>query len=134
MPRMADSAVTPCPPTPASRMFQAGSPSRGSARGGSGRSPVVCGTGFFTGSAPTSVTKEGQKPSTQDRSWLQALWSMARLRPNSVSIGSTARQLEVREQSPQSSQTRGLIATRFTATAWVPRLRLRRRSVAHCWS
>ena len=38
------------------------------------------------------------------------------------------------QQSQQSSQTRGLITARRSAPAAVPRLRLRRRSVAHSWS
>ena len=41
---------------------------------------------------------------------------------------------EAREQSPQSSQTRGLIITRRSALGARSRLRLRRRSVAHSWS
>ncbi|CFW02469.1 Uncharacterised protein [Bordetella pertussis] len=37
---------------------------------------------------------------------------MVRLRPNSVSSGSTDRQCDFSEQSPQPSQTRSLITTR----------------------
>src|SRR3546814_1364571 len=38
---------------------------------------------------PWTVTKLGQKPFTQEKSLLQDDWSMARLRPNSVSTGTT---------------------------------------------
>jgi len=55
---------------------------------------------------------------------------MRRLRPNSVFSGSTETQFEVLEQSPQPSQTSGLIITRFGAASMVPRLRRRRFSVA----
>jgi hypothetical protein len=64
------------------------------------------GAGFFS-VPPVTVTKLGQKPFTQDRSWLQLLWLIWRLRPNSVSSGSTETQLLFTEQSPQPSQTRG---------------------------
>ena len=46
MPRMAPSAVTPCPPTPASRMFQAPS-SPGSGSTGSGSSPAGAARGVI---------------------------------------------------------------------------------------
>ena len=59
---------------------------------------------------------------------------MRRLRPNSVFTGSIETQLEVREQSPQPSQTSGLIITRFVAGGASPRLRRRRFSVAQTWS
>ena len=60
---------------------------------------------------------------------LQADWSMARLRPNSVSSGSTDRQFDFTEQSPQPSHTRSLMNTRLSGSASVPRLRRRRFSV-----
>src|SRR3982750_1472551 len=62
---------------------------------------------------PSTVTKLGQKPSRQEKSLLQDDWSMARLLPNSVSIGVTERQLEATEQSPQPSQTAWLMNTRL---------------------
>jgi hypothetical protein len=40
-------------------------------------------------SPPSTMTKDGQKPSRQLRSVLQLDWLIARLRPNSVSSGST---------------------------------------------
>ena len=62
---------------------------------------------------PWTVTKLGQKPLTQEKSLLQVDWSIARLRPNSVSSGSTDRQFDACEQSPQPSQTSSLMNTRF---------------------
>jgi hypothetical protein len=58
------------------------------------------------------VTKLGQKPFTQLKSLLQLLWLMRRLRPNSVSTGSTDRQLLCTLQSPQPSHTSSLMTTR----------------------
>ena len=45
--------------------------------------------------APCTVTKLGQKPFRQEKSLLQADWSMARLRPNSVSSGTMATQFDL---------------------------------------
>ena len=80
------------------------------------------------------VTKLGQKPLRQEKSLLQADWSMARLRPNSVFTGMTDRQLEASEQSPQPSQTASLMKARRAGSTMVPRLRRRRFSVAQVWS
>ena len=55
-------------------------------------------------------------------------------RPNSVGTGCTDRQLDLRPQSPQPSQIRSLMNTRVCGWASLPRLRLRRFSVAHSWS
>jgi hypothetical protein len=60
-------------------------------------------------SAPSTVTKLGQKPLRQDMSLLQLDWLICRLRPNSVSLGSMLRQLDSVEQSPQPSQTSSLM-------------------------
>ena len=49
----------------------------------------------------------------QEKSLLQFDWSIRRLRPNSVSSGCTETQFETAEQSPQPSQTRSLMKTRF---------------------
>ena len=57
-----------------------------------------------------------------------------RLRPNSVASGSTETQLDFTEQSPQPSQTSGLMKTRWVALGIEPRLRRRRFSVAQVWS
>ena len=54
---------------------------------------------------PSTVTKLGQNPLTQEKSLLQLDWSIARLRPNSVSTRPTDRQFDVVEQSPQPSHT-----------------------------
>ena len=80
------------------------------------------------------MTKLGQKPLTQLKSLLQVLWLICRLRPNSVSSGSTDRQLDCALQSPQPSHTSSLMTTRLAGSASVPRLRLRRFSVAQVWS
>ena len=48
---------------------------------------------------------------------MQVDWLILRLRPNSVLSGSTETQLEVFEQSPQPSQTRWLMKTRWGAFA-----------------
>ena len=55
---------------------------------------------------------------------------MRRFRPKLVSIGTTDRQLDFAEQSPQPSQTRSLIKTRRDGSGKVPRLRRRRFSAA----
>jgi hypothetical protein len=62
------------------------------------------------------VTKLGQKPFTQEKSLLQVDWLMVRLRPNSVSRGSTERQLDLALQSPQPSHTISLITARFAGS------------------
>ncbi|MNW00225.1 hypothetical protein D3C71_1956870 [compost metagenome] len=65
---------------------------------------------------------------------LQVLWLMRRLRPNSVSTGSTLRQLDLVEQSPQPSHTSSLMTTVLSGVANVPRFLRRRFSVAQVWS
>jgi hypothetical protein len=65
---------------------------------------------------------------------LQVLWLILRLRPNSVSSGSTLRQLDITPQSPQPSHTSSLMTTRLAGSTSVPRLRRRRFSVAQVWS
>ena len=89
MPSTAPMVTTPVPPTPS--MIDA-QPSLSSGN--------CCGSGTpSSGSvlpampsalrilAPCTVTKDGQKPLTQEKSLLQLDWSMRRLRPNSVSTG-----------------------------------------------
>ena len=80
--------------------------------------------------APSTVTKLGQKPFRQVKSLLHVLRLIFRLRPNSVSNGSTLRQLDSTEQSPQPSQTKGLITANRLGSSILPRLRRRRFSVA----
>ena len=57
-------------------------------------------------------------------------WLMRRLRPKGVSSGSMDRQSEATPQSPQPSQTMGLMNVRTAGSGDSPRLRRRRRSVA----
>jgi hypothetical protein len=128
--------MTPVPPTPPTTMPQGFSVSGrlGSGSGGSAeRSPRFSFFAFFS-VPPSTVTKLGQKPFTQEKSLLQVFWLMRRLRPNSVSSGSTDRQLLCTEQSPQPSQTSSLITTVLAGVASLPRLRRRRFSVAQVWS
>ena len=82
---------------------------------------IVSGIAFLT-LAPCTVTKEGQKPFTQEKSLLQFDWSIWRLRPNSVSSGCTATQFDCTEQSPQPSQTRSLMITRLSGSGKVAAL------------
>ena len=63
-------------------------------------------------------------------SWLQELWWIRVLRPNSVCTGWTDRQEDFSPQSPQPSHTRSLIQTRSAGVSSWPRLRSRRFSVA----
>jgi len=58
---------------------------------------------------PSIVTKLGQKPLRQEKSLLQVDRLIRRLRPNGVSLGSTLRQFDSIEQSPQPSQTSSLM-------------------------
>ena len=66
--------------------------------------------------APCTVTKDGQKPLTQEKSLLQLDWSIRRLRPNSVSTGCTETQFDCTPQSPQPSQTSSLMITRLSGS------------------
>ena len=68
----------------------------------------------FFSFAPCTVTNDGQKPFTQEKSLLQDDWSMVRLRPNSVSSGCTETQFDFTPQSPQPSQTSSLMMTRLS--------------------
>ena len=54
------------------------------------------------------------------------------LRPNSVSVECSDRQLDFTPQSPQASHTRSSIITLNVAGGRMPRLRSRRFSAAHC--
>ena len=80
------------------------------------------------------LTKLGQKPLTQEKSWLHDDWSIWRLVPKAVSTGTMDRQLDCTEQSPQPSQTASLMTTRWAMAGILPRLRRRRASVAQTWS
>ncbi|MDT4863014.1 hypothetical protein FQZ97_977020 [compost metagenome] len=137
MPSSWPMVMTPVPPTPATMMPQASASSVGKA--GCGTTPPLHSRppaflSFLRSWPPSTVTKLGQKPLTQEKSLLQLLWLMVRLRPNSVSSGSTDRQLLCTLQSPQPSHTSSLITTRSAGSTSVPRLRRRRFSVAQVWS
>ena len=71
----------------------------------------------------STVMNDGQSPSRHEKSRLQVVWSISVLRPNGVSIGCTERQLLTSPQSPQPSQMRWLITTRWFGVATSPRLR-----------
>ena len=136
MPSSEPMVITPVPPTPATTMPHAwvASGNTGSGMGGSkDRSPFFSFLGFLS-CPPSTVTKLGQKPLTQEKSLLQLFWLIRRLRPNGVSTGSTDRQLDCTEQSPQPSHTSSLMMTVLAGVASVPRLRRRRFSVAQVWS
>src|SRR5690348_10793527 len=62
-----------------------------------------CGSASGACGGPATVTKLGQKPFRQDRSTLQLVGLIRRLRPSDVSTGSIAMQLDCLEQSPQFS-------------------------------
>jgi len=61
-------------------------------------------------------------------------WSIMRLRPNSVSSGSTDTQFDFTPQSPQPSHTRSLMNARLAGSGYWLRLRRRRFSAAQVWS
>src|SRR5205823_14971293 len=102
--------------------------------GDTGSGSVVVSAAFaFTGlrkAPPSTVTKLGQKPMTHEKPLLHELWSIVRLRPNSVSTGATDTQFDLTPQSPQPSQTSSLMTTRFAGSGYLPRLRRRRFSAA----
>ena len=83
---------------------------------------------------PSTVTKLGQKPFTQEKSLLHEDWLMTRLRPNSVSSGPTERQFDVALQSPQPSHTISLMTARTAGSGYSFFLRRRRFSEAQVWS
>ena len=132
--------ITPVPPTPATTMPQGSAPGCSVGKFGSSMAPSAAGVRSFLGAVclrscpPSTVTKLGQKPFRQLKSLLQLLWLMLRLRPNSVSSGSTDRQLLCTPQSPQPSHTSSLMTTRLAGSTILPRLRRRRFSVAQVWS
>src|SRR5262249_19150323 len=103
----------------------------GSGRSGSSPAFAFCG---FRSAPPSTVTKLGQKPFTHEKSLLHVLWSIIRLRPNSVSTGGTDTQFDLQRRSPQTSQTSSLMKTRLAGSGYLPRLRRLRFSAAHVWS
>src|SRR5258706_16471850 len=97
--------------------------------GSSAKSPLAL-PRFFLSWPPCTVTKLGQKPRRHDMSLLHDDWSIARLRPNSVSIGTIDTQFDCTPQSPQPSHTVSLMITRLGGSIIRPRLRRRRFSAA----
>ncbi len=116
--------TTPVPPTPVMTTlcvpWMTGS-------AGSGNSPTCTSVvGSRRTCAPSTVTKLGQNPLRQLMSKLHDDWSTARLRPSSVSTGTSETQFDCTPQSPQPSQMSVLMNTRFSDFGNVP-LFLRRR-------
>jgi hypothetical protein len=124
--------TTPVPPTPVTTMLWVPRMAGICGAGRSGRVRAV-GSGLRM-RAPSRVTKEGQKPSRQEKSLLQADWSISRLVPSGVSNGRMATQFDLTEQSPQPSQTSGLMKTRVSGSGKRPFLRRRRFSAAQVWT
>ena len=83
---------------------------------------------------PSTVTNDGQKPFTHEKSLLHDDWSIVRLRPNSVSTGAIDTQFDCTPQSPQPSQTSSLMTTRLAGSGNLPRFLRRRFSAAQVWS
>src|SRR5471032_3605743 len=92
---------------------------------GAAASPTAAFLGFLS-APPSTVTKLGQKPVVQEKSLLQDDWLICRLRPRSVSSGSTDRQLDCTEQSPQPSHTASLMTARLAGSGYSLRFRRRR--------
>jgi hypothetical protein len=135
MPISAPMVTTPVPPMPVTRMFHGRAKSLANCGCGSVEKSTFPPPGLrFFSPPPCTVTKLGQKPFTQEKSLLQLDWSISRLRPYSVSFGSTETQKLSLPQSPQPSQTSELMNTRFFGSSSLPRLRRRRFSVAQVWS
>src|SRR4051794_23116242 len=105
----------------------------GVGRGGISAEPAAAFFGFFS-APPSTVTKLGQNPLTQEKSLLQEDWLIWRLRPSSVSSGSTDRQFDCTLQSPQPSHTASLMTARLAGSGYSLRFRRRRFSDAQVWS
>src|SRR3954470_22219611 len=132
MARIWPMVITPVPPMPVTNTpyCPASSGGAGSASGGESSADFAAERPFFR-RPPCTVTKLGQNPLTQEKSLLHEDWLMARLRPNSVSSGSTDRQFDCTLQSPQPSHTISLITARMAGSGYSFRLRRRRFSEAH---
>ena len=136
MPSSAPTVMMPVPPTPATTI-EYGRVERGQRGIRQLREQVVrrCDAPCpRRGRPPSTLTKLGQNPFWQEKSLLHDDWSIARLRPNSVSTGVTDTQFDLVLQSPQPSQTRVLMNERRAGSGNLPRLRRRRFSAAHVWS
>ena len=136
MPRIWPIVTTPVPPMPVTSIaydpWIAGSATSGSAidTASSATAPALP----RRSRPPSTVTKLGQNPSTQEKSLFHDDWLIARLRPNSVSTGSIDTQFDFTPQSPQPSHTASLMNARFCGSGNAPRLRRRRFSAAQVWS
>src|SRR3954453_3192240 len=97
---------------PVTRIDQGRSSGGSSGSGRTGNSVVSPGSLTFCSplisSPPSPLTKLGQKPFRQEYSLLHTDWSIWRLRPNGVSTGLIATQLDLTPQSPHPSQTSSL--------------------------
>ena len=100
-----DAAAADAGEQPAPRRCGIGTDGLGSPAANSFSRACQCGSASGARGGPATVTKLGQKPLRQDRSTLQLVGLMRRLRPSAVSTGSIAMQLDCAEQSPQFSQT-----------------------------
>ena len=78
-------------------------------------------------------TKLGQNPLKQEKSLLQLDWSIYLFLPNLVSNGSIATQFDCSPQSPQPSQTSGLIYNVSLGFGKVPSFLLLLFSAAQVW-
>src|SRR5471030_1675950 len=137
--RIWPTVTTPVPPMPVMRMPNgcAVDGMVGIGSGGATASPTAAAAAAFFGffsAPPSTVTKLGQKPVVHEKSLLQDDWLIWRLRPRSVSNGSTDRQFDCTEQSPQPSQTASLMTARLAGSGYSLRFRRRRFSEAHVWS
>ncbi len=135
MPSSAPMVTMPVPPMPVMMMPKLPSIAGSCGSGRSGSLPAVAAAPAPRLSlAPCTVTKEGQKPFTQEKSLLQLDWSIWRLRPHSVSSGWIETQFDCTPQSPQPSHTSSLMITRLSGSGNSWRLRRRRFSAAQVWS
>src|SRR5882724_10828979 len=132
MARIWPMVITPVPPIPVTSTPYCPASSRGAGSLSTGKSSA-----FFAAERPffrrppSTVTKLGQKHFRQEKYLLQDDWLMARLRPNSVSSGSTERKLDCTLQSPHPSHTISLITARTAGSGYSFFLRRRRFSEAH---
>src|SRR5260221_12331157 len=114
MARIWPMVITPVPPMPVTSTPYCPASSRGagSVRAGKSSADFAAERPFFR-RPPSTVTKLGQDPLRQEKCLLHEDWLTARLRPNSVSSGSTERQFDSTLQSPQPSHTLSLVTSRL---------------------
>ena len=133
MPSRAAIVITPVPPTPVTTMPYAPSSagSSGSGRTGNGTSPAAS---AWRSLPPLTVTKLGQKPFRQEKSLLQADWSIRRLRPNSVSCGLDGDAVDWHAAIAAALADQLVDDHPLVRVGKAPRLRRRRFSAAQVWS